>query len=52
MEQKPHKETSADVNVPEPAATPTPQDQDPTPVMKPEDEAIVAERLRELGYIE
>jgi hypothetical protein len=50
MEQKPHKEASEDMVVPEPPATPPPED--PAPVMRPEDEALVAERLRELGYIE
>jgi hypothetical protein len=50
MEQKPHKEASEDIAVPEPPATPPPED--PAPVMRPEDEALVAERLRELGYIE
>jgi hypothetical protein len=50
MEQTPRKETSEDVVVPEPPATPP--SEDPTPVMRPEDEAVVAERLRELGYIE
>jgi len=49
MEQKPHKETSEDMVVPEPPATPP---EEPAPVMRPEDEALVAERLRELGYIE
>ena len=50
MEQKPHKEASEDMVVPEPPATPPPKD--PAPAMRPEDEALVAERLRELGYIE
>lgn len=51
MEQKPREEASKDMVVPEPpAATPPPED--PAPVMRPEDEALVAERLRELGYIE
>ena len=49
MEQKPRKEASEDMVVPDPPATPP---QDPAPVMRPEDEALVAERLRELGYIE
>lgn len=36
---------------PEPNQTPkTPQE--PTQVLRPEDEALVAERLRDLGYIE
>ena len=50
MEQKPHTEGSEDLVVPEPPATAPPED--PAPVMRPEDEALVAERLRELGYIE
>src|ERR1035438_6305764 len=40
MEQKPHKEASEDMVVPEPpAATPPPED--PAPVMRPEDEALL-----------
>jgi hypothetical protein len=50
MEQKPRKEVSEDKVVPEPPAAPPPED--PAPAMRPEDEALVAERLRELGYIE
>ena len=50
MEQNPRKEGSDDMVVPEPPA-PTPPE-DPAPVLRPEDEALVAERLRELGYIE
>lgn len=50
MEQEPHKKTE-DRIVPEPPATPS-QEPEPAPVMRPEDEAVVAERLRELGYIE
>ena len=50
MEQEPRKEASEDMVVPEPPAIPP--SQDPAPVMRPEDEALVAERLRELGYIE
>lgn len=50
MEQKPRKDASEDMVVPEPPATPPPED--PAPAMRPEDEALVAERLRELGYIE
>jgi hypothetical protein len=50
MEQKPRTEGSDDLVVPEPPATAPPED--PAPVMRPEDEALVAERLRELGYIE
>jgi|HubBroStandDraft_6_1064221.scaffolds.fasta_scaffold1184096_2 hypothetical protein len=50
MEQKPRKDVSEDKVVPEPPAAPPPED--PAPAMRPEDEALVAERLRELGYIE
>jgi len=50
MEQKPRKDVSEDRAVPEPPAAPPPED--PAPAMGPEDEALVAERLRELGYIE
>jgi hypothetical protein len=50
MEQKPRKEASEDMVVPKPPETPP--SQDPAPVMRPEDEAVVAERLWELGYIE
>jgi hypothetical protein len=50
MEQKPRKDDTEKVVVPEPPAAPPPED--PAPAMRPEDEALVAERLRELGYIE
>jgi len=50
MERTPRKEGSDEVGVPEPPAAPPPED--PAPAMRPEDEALVAERLRELGYIE
>lgn len=50
MEQIPRKESPDDRVVPEPPAAPPPED--PAPAMRPEDEAVVAERLRELGYIE
>lgn len=56
MEQQPHKETSE--RVPEPPAAPggsksTPgASEEPAQVIRPEDEALVVERLRELGYIE
>ena len=50
MEQKPRNKNSEDIVVPETPAPPPPED--PAPVMRPEDEALVAERLRELGYIE
>ncbi len=49
MEQEPKKEGSEDVAAPKPPATPP---EEPAQVIRPEDEAIVAERLRELGYIE
>jgi len=41
-------------NVPDPPATQNPQDasEEPVQVVRPEDEAIVVERLRELGYID
>jgi len=50
MEEKPRKDASEDIAVPESPAAPPPED--PAPAMRPEDEALVAERLRELGYIE
>ena len=50
MERTPGKEGLDEAIVPEPPATPPPED--PAPAMRPEDEAVVAERLRELGYIE
>jgi hypothetical protein len=49
MEQEPKKEGSEDAVAPQPPAAPQ---EEPTQVIRPEDEAIVAERLRELGYIE
>jgi hypothetical protein len=48
MEQEPKKESSGDAVASKPAAPP----EEPAQVIRPEDEAIVAERLRELGYIE
>ena len=56
MEQQP-KKTTADTTVPKPAKpaepgkTPDPSGE-PEQVIRPEDEALVVERLRELGYIE
>jgi hypothetical protein len=52
MEQEPQKKKNA--NVPDPPATPDPQaaTEEPVQVIRPEDEAIVVERLRELGYID
>jgi hypothetical protein len=58
MEQEPQKQTSADAVVPEPPPTPAGPDSaqdaamEPEQVIRPEDEALVVERLRELGYIE
>jgi len=58
MEQEPQKHALADAAVPEPPASPkgpwgTPAAADePEQVIRPEDEALVVERLRELGYIE
>ena len=55
MEQEPQKKASADAIVPEPPAKPDdPQGatNEPEQVIRPEDEALVVERLRELGYIE
>lgn len=49
MEQEPQKEGSENAVTPEP---PAPPPEEPTQVIRPEDEALVAERLRELGYIE
>ena len=46
MEQEPQGK----VVVPDPSADNPPTE--PVPELRPEDEAIVAERLRELGYIE
>lgn len=53
MKQEP-KETSEGVVTPEPPSAPAPQGapEEPTQVLRPEDEALVAERLRDLGYIE
>jgi hypothetical protein len=51
MKQEPQKEPLEGVVVPEPPPAPkTPEE--PTQVLRPEDEALVAERLRDLGYIE
>ena len=57
MEQEPQKKTAADTADPKPAkpAEPgkTPEgSSEPEQVIRPEDEALVVERLRELGYIE
>jgi len=51
-QQKPLKPASQDTGIPpEPAQTTNPAEE-PEQVIRPEDEALVAERLRELGYIE
>lgn len=57
MEQEPQKQTMADAAVPQPPAKPEGPDSpaasnEPEQVIRPEDEALVVERLRELGYIE
>jgi hypothetical protein len=58
MEQEPQKKALADAAVPKPPAKPdgpggTPDAaNEPEQVIRPEDEALVVERLRELGYIE
>jgi hypothetical protein len=51
MEQEPQKKNTV---VPDPPATPDPPgvSEEPVQVIRPEDEAIVVERLRELGYID
>jgi len=49
MHQEPQTPPSADA--PEPPATPDAASE-PEQVIRPEDEAVVVERLRELGYIE
>jgi hypothetical protein len=58
MEQEPQKKFPADAAVPKPPAKPddlkdsTNAANEPEQVIRPEDEALVVERLRELGYIE
>jgi hypothetical protein len=54
MQQEPQKQALADAAVPEPPATPEnpAAAEEPEQVIRPEDEALVVERLRELGYIE
>jgi hypothetical protein len=49
MEQEPRKDAT-DASVPEPPAKQPPAE--PVQEIRPEDEAKVVERLRELGYIE
>ena len=55
MQQEPQKKTLEPV-APEPPAAPDPSapnaSEEPSQVIRPEDEAVVVERLRELGYIE
>jgi hypothetical protein len=56
MQQEPKNQTLKDA--PEPPATPadpgntSDASAEPEQVIRPEDEALVVERLRELGYIE
>ena len=54
MEQEPQKHVPVDAAVPEPPAKPDAPagSEEPEQVIRPEDEAMVVERLRELGYIE
>jgi hypothetical protein len=54
MQQESQKQALADAAVPEPPATPEnpAAAEEPEQVIRPEDEALVVERLRELGYIE
>jgi len=57
MEQEPQKRALADSAAPEPPVPPDGPDNsdgasEPEQVIRPEDEALVVERLRELGYIE
>jgi len=47
--KEPQKEKVEGQVVPEPPAQ---KPEEPEQVIRPEDEALVAERLRELGYIE
>jgi hypothetical protein len=55
MQQEPQKQTLKDAPKPpapaDPGSTPDPS-AEPEQVVRPEDEALVVERLRELGYIE
>ena len=55
MQQEPQKDAMADA-IPEPAQPAEPgapeASNEPEQVIRPEDEALVVERLRELGYIE
>jgi hypothetical protein len=56
--QESQKQTSADTAIPQPPAKPegpggtSDAASEPEQVIRPEDEAVVVERLRELGYIE
>jgi hypothetical protein len=49
MAQEPQNKKTADAD---PPAPPVNTAEEPEQVIRPEDEAVVAERLRELGYIE
>ncbi len=57
MQQEPQKKSLENAAAPEPPAKPADNSSDPAAnepeqVIRPEDEAVVVERLRELGYIE
>ena len=52
MEQEPQKKAVEDAAHPEPPADPKSTTEEPSQVIRPEDEAVVVERLRELGYID
>jgi len=56
MEQEPQKKALEEVAPEPPASTAGPVSpgaaEEPSQVIRPEDEALVVERLRELGYIE
>jgi len=51
MHEEPQKQVSPDPAKPADSAT-TDASSEPEQVIRPEDEAVVVERLRELGYIE
>jgi len=54
MQQEPQKDAPVDAAVPAAPAAPEGggSANEPEQVIRPEDEALVAQRLRELGYIE
>jgi hypothetical protein len=53
MKHEPQDEATKGVVVPEPPPAQAPKaPEEPVQELKPEDEALVAERLRDLGYIE